>query len=148
MAEIDLSEPIDEQAVEKVIERLVLDGAIREDVAGSIGVGGVVGFFESDLGCEVLDPDNRVLREWQFSYAMGSSADKDDRVIVQGIIDMLVVRPEGLVVIDFKSASGFGKGTYEDQVRFYGRAAEGILKRQVVGKWLYYMGGAGAVEVD
>ena len=68
-----------------------------------------------------------------------------DTIIVQGIIDMLIQKPEGLLVIDFKtddvSAEQVSERAelYREQMVLYGRAAGAILKAEVLGKWLYFL---------
>jgi ATP-dependent exoDNAse (exonuclease V) beta subunit len=56
---------------------------------------------------------------------------KDGETIVQGVIDLLVREPEGLVVVDYKSDEGGAaeekKEAYGEQRRWYLRAVEEIL---------------------
>jgi len=72
---------------------------------------------------------------------------------VQGIIDMLVQTPAGLLVIDFKTDDVTAKETseraelYREQLELYGRAAEAILKAKIIGKWLYFLKPGCTVEV-
>jgi len=77
----------------------------------------------------------------------------DEIVVVQGIIDMLVKRPEGLVVIDFKTdrvtAEEISERAelYRRQLELYGRAAGAILKDKILGRWLYFLRPGCAVDV-
>jgi len=77
----------------------------------------------------------------------------DEVIIVQGIIDMLIKTPEGLLVIDFKTDDVAGEqiaersNLYQRQLELYGRAAEAILKLKVSGRWLYFLKPGCAVEV-
>jgi len=151
---LDLSAPVTAEAIEKTKERLLADGAITEAVAERINCGSIMGFFESELGRTVLDSRNSVWCEWPFTFALPAEQGcGDDTIIVQGIIDMLVRGPEGLLVIDFKtdniSAGEVGERAelYREQLELYGRAAEVILKEKVLGKWLYFLWPGCAVEV-
>ena len=78
---------------------------------------------------------------------------EDETVIVQGIIDVLIQTPRGLVVIDFKTdkvtAGEVNQRAelYRDQLEFYSRAASAILKSESVAKWLYFLTPARAIEV-
>ncbi|GAI92516.1 unnamed protein product, partial [marine sediment metagenome] len=73
----------------------------------------ILKFFDSDLGRMIFDTENTILREWPFTFALPASefpdssherrATSDEVIIVQGIIDMLVRTPQGLVIIDFKT---------------------------------------------
>ena len=69
----------------------------------------------------------------------------DETIVVQGIIDMLIKAPQGLVVIDFKtdniSASEVPRRAelYRPQLTLYARAASAILKSESIAKWLYFL---------
>ena len=139
--------------------RLLREGVITESAAGSIDVDSVVGFFESELGREVLKKENRVYREWPFSFAVRASeveagASEDEMIIVQGIVDMVVETGEGLLVVDFKTdnikedeASGRAE-VYRRQLELYGEAAEAILEGKLLGRWVYFLGPGCAVEIE
>jgi ATP-dependent helicase/nuclease subunit A len=77
----------------------------------------------------------------------------DETIIVQGIIDMLVQRPEGLLVIDFKTDNVTAKEVreraelYREQLELYGRAAGAILKSEILGRWLYFLKPGCKVEI-
>jgi ATP-dependent helicase/nuclease subunit A len=151
---LDLGAPVTAEAIEKTKERLLADGAITGAVAERINCGSIMGFFESELGCTVLDSRNSIWREWPFTFAVPAEQScGDETIIVQGIIDMLVRGPEGLLVIDFKtdniSAGEVGERAelYREQLELYGRAAEVILKEKVLGKWLYFLWPGCAAEV-
>jgi len=66
---------------------------------------------------------------------------------------MLVKRPDGLLVIDFKTdritaeeVSGRAE-LYRRQLELYSKAAESILKVKLLGKWLYFLTPACAFEI-
>ena len=68
-----------------------------------------------------------------------------DTIIIQGIIDMLIRTPQGLVIIDFKTDRvTAGQVTeraelYRRQLEYYSRAASAILKSESITKWLYFL---------
>jgi ATP-dependent helicase/nuclease subunit A len=160
---LDLSGAVTADVVNKTTEKLLSKGEISKAVAEQIDVDSIVRFFESEPGETVLKWPERVLREWPFTLgAPGSrlspverpaqagqiSQDErhDDTTIIQGIIDILVQTPTGLVVIDFKTdrinAGQVGERVqlYSKQIDLYGRAAETILKAKLRSKWLYFLG--------
>jgi ATP-dependent helicase/nuclease subunit A len=169
IARLDLGRPVNREAVEKVKEKLLADGAMSEAAAECINAESIVSFFESEPGRMVLDTNNVVWREWPFTFALPASfvardsslvvrVVENETVIVQGIIDMLVQTADGLVVIDFKTdnitaGSATGKEVseraelYREQLELYGRAAGAILKSKVLGKWLYFLTPGCAIEV-
>jgi len=74
-----------------------------------------------------------------------SNGASDETIIVQGIIDMLVQTPKGLLVIDFKTDRitidevSERAELYRRQLELYGRAAGAILKEKLLAKWLYFL---------
>jgi ATP-dependent helicase/nuclease subunit A len=165
MSKLDLAKPVTTQAVVQLIEKLVKDDAIIQEIASQINTEPIVKFFKSKLGQIVLDKKTVVLREWPFTFAVPASqwdesashqtrdGASDDFIIVQGIIDLLVKTPEGLVIIDFKtdclSADGASKraAIYRRQLDLYAQAASIILGQEVKSKWLCFLRPGCEVEV-
>jgi ATP-dependent helicase/nuclease subunit A len=77
----------------------------------------------------------------------------DENIIVQGIIDMLVRTPDGLLVIDFKTDRITAEEVseraklYRRQLELYGKAASAILKSKILAKWLYFLTPATEFEI-
>jgi ATP-dependent helicase/nuclease subunit A len=163
ISRLDLGRPVTEEVIEETKEKLLTDGAVTELVAEHINTDSIITFFEGELGRTALDTENKVWREWPFTFALpaselSTSSDErrvtsDEIVIVQGIIDMLIQTSQGLVVIDFKTDDVTAKEIaeraelYRGQLELYGRAAEAILKTKIIGKWLYFLKPGCAVEV-
>ncbi|GAG43837.1 unnamed protein product, partial [marine sediment metagenome] len=146
-------------------------------VAEHIDTKSIITFFESELGRIALGGENTVWREWPFTFALPAVArasspwstarpvpsevegmavplsTSDEMIIVQGIIDMLIQTPHGLVVIDFKTDNVTAEQvaerakSYRRQLELYGRAASAILKEKLLAKWLYFLTLGCAVEV-
>jgi ATP-dependent exoDNAse (exonuclease V) beta subunit len=89
-----------------------------------------------------------------------------ETIVVQGIIDMLIQTPQGLVVIDFKTDDiSAGEAPrraelYRPQLTLYARAASAILKSELVrqahhpeqsrgtiAKWLYFLTPGCAINI-
>jgi ATP-dependent helicase/nuclease subunit A len=168
ISQLDLGRPVTEEVIEKTKEKLLTDGAITEVVAEHINTDSIIAFFEGELGRAAFDAKNTIYREWLFTFALPASELSDTKdegrgtreegrgdelIVVQGIIDMVVQTPEGLLVIDFKTDDVTAKGAperaglYREQLEVYGRAAEAILKAKIIGKWLYFLKPGCAVEV-
>ncbi|MHC4259705.1 MAG: PD-(D/E)XK nuclease family protein, partial [Planctomycetota bacterium] len=140
---------------EKTKEKLLAEQAVSEAVAACINPESIMTFFQSELGKMALDSENKVFSEWPFTFSMpaaefGDSGHEkqvtsDELIVVQGIIDLLIQTPKGLVVIDFKTDSISGEEVasraelYRRQLELYGRAASAILKTKLLGKWLYFL---------
>ena len=80
-------------------------------------------------------------------------ATSDETIVVQGIIDMLVQTPQGLLIIDFKTDKiemaevAQRSELYRKQLELYGRAAAAILKEKLLAKWLYFLTPSVAFEI-
>ena len=76
-----------------------------------------------------------------------------DKIIVQGIIDMLARTPDGLIVIDFKTDAVSEDRIveraelYRRQLELYGEAASAILKSPIIAKWLHFLALGRSIEV-
>jgi len=229
IAALDLRRPVTADAIGTAIEKLAADGALSATVAAQIDGDSILTFFQGDLGRLALDAENRVHREWPFTFALpasewhnpsdarqtmndggqttggslkrsappesveglgmandasrftlqeirdmpGGSLKRSlgmvptegdtpsrntqyairDTIIVQGIIDMLIQTPQGLVVIDFKtdnispSQAPQRAELYRGQLDLYAKAASSILKTPTVGKSLYFLAPRRAVEI-
>ncbi|MHC4738376.1 MAG: helicase-exonuclease AddAB subunit AddA [Planctomycetota bacterium] len=154
IARLDLTRPVTKEAVEKTKEKLIVEAAIPEAAGEYIKAESIIAFFDSQLGRKALDKENKVRREWPFSFAVqADDVCSDEVVIVQGIIDMLIETTEGLAVIDFKTdnitaAEATGRTElYRKQLELYSRAAEAILKSKIAGKWLYFLTPGCTIEI-
>ena len=158
ISKIDLSKKIDIHTIEQCRDELIAQNQLSQVIANYINIESVANFFDSELGKIALDNKNNILREWPFTFAEEvqshkSQATSNDFLIVQGIIDMLVQTPEGLVIIDFKTDRVTTNQVneraelYRGQLELYGRAAESILKTKITSKWLYFLMPQVSVEV-
>ncbi len=140
------------------------EGAISAAIADLVDVRAIAGFFASSLGRMVLDPRNRVHREWPFTLAVPASEltgpdawpqgqDSDEFVIIQGVADLVILTAKGAVVADFKTDRPSGdlfearRELYTRQLLLYTRAVQTILGAPVVAKWIYYLANEQAVQV-
>jgi ATP-dependent helicase/nuclease subunit A len=163
ISQLDLTKPVTAASIRKTVERLLADGAMSEPVANRVDAESILAFFAGDLGKLALEKRNAVQREWPFTFALpasfvagdpslvarlmghGSRVTDDETIVVQGIIDMLIQTPKGLIVIDFKTDDVTTEQVpqrgeiYRRQLQLYGRAAEAILKRETLARWLYFL---------
>jgi ATP-dependent helicase/nuclease subunit A len=156
--QIDLSLPVDSQAVEATVSGLVETGQLTETLAATLDTGAIRSFFDSELGQLAQRAGSRVLREWPFTYGLDASTigtqSSDEIIVLQGIIDMIIPTDDGLVVVDFKTdrvaeaAINERVETYTPQIRSYATAAGDILKKPVIAAWLYFLTPQKSVNVD
>ena len=88
------------------LQRLVREGFIPQSDIDLIAPEKITSFFQTDIGKQVLSTKN-VLREFKFSVledAHKFQPDvKDEKVLVQGVVDCALVANDGIIVIDFKT---------------------------------------------
>jgi len=163
ISRLGLATGVTEQTINRTKEKLLADGIITEAVADCIDARPIIGFFESKLGGIVLDRNNVVRREWPFTFALPACESDntgheplpgcEELTVVQGIIDILVHTPEGLLIIDFKTdritadQAAARAETYRRQLQLYGRAASAILREKTAGAWLYFLTPGRAIEI-
>ncbi|MCD4831714.1 MAG: helicase-exonuclease AddAB subunit AddA [Anaerohalosphaeraceae bacterium] len=158
---MDISIRPDIESIEKTRLELVESGAILSDVAGEIDSALVEKFFASETGSMVCDSANKVHREWPFTVGIGAShifPDKkvadDEKIIVQGIIDMLIETSDGLVIVDFKTDRVSGNSAmqraenYKSQMSYYCRAASEILNQKISAAFLYFLRPSVSVDLS
>ncbi|MFA6186884.1 MAG: helicase-exonuclease AddAB subunit AddA [Phycisphaerae bacterium] len=157
MQNIDL----DRIDVERTIKQLLEKGCIDKQTAGKIDKSAIEKFFNSDIGLLLQDKNNIIMREWPFTYA-ASAADLypdagtigDEKIIVQGIIDMLIKTPNGLIVIDFKtdrinqSQLQQRAERYAPQLKWYCKAAGEILGQKNTTGRLYFLATGLAINIE
>jgi len=179
ISQLDLTVPVTEEAIEKTKDKLLADNAITASVISQIDTEAILAFFHSDLGQMVFDTQNTIFREWPFTFALPASfvarrsslvaratshesrGTDDEVIIVQGIIDMLIQTPQGLVIIDFKTDNVTSSQVnqraelYRRQLDLYSRAASTILgrrqaslKSESIAQWLYFLTPACAIKIN
>jgi ATP-dependent helicase/nuclease subunit A len=164
LSQIDLSEAITSESITRLINQLTAEGQIAQSLAQYIDIDSIIKFFKTDLGIIALDKNNKVFREWPFTFALPASQWSEsktqnavrttqDHIIVQGIIDLLVETPDGLVIVDFKTddvpadkLTGRAE-LYRGQLALYAQAGEAITGKKVCGKRLYFLKPGRIIEV-
>jgi len=146
-------------SIQATAEKLATEDKISPKVAEQIDCDSILKFFLSDLGKLVTEHKDNILREWPFTFASDAAQlgaiSPGETVIVQGIIDMIIKTPAGLVIIDFKTddvTAGFApqyadRRSYYPQMRHYATAASAILNQEIKGIWLYFLKPGIAINV-
>lgn len=159
MQHIPLDKKPENKDVEQLLNELVFKEILLPEQAEEISIEQIVEFFESPLG-ETMLTAHKVVREVPFTIGIPAKeiyADwhgGNERVLVQGIIDCLMVVEEGVILLDYKTDTIHGrfpggfeqaqpilKKRYETQLSFYERAVKEIWKKEVVEKYLYFFDG-------
>ncbi|OQC15764.1 MAG: ATP-dependent helicase/nuclease subunit A [Firmicutes bacterium ADurb.Bin080] len=153
LEKIDFSSTTDEE-IKNEIDRLYLEGipgegVKREEIDDSIIIRALNNKLFRDMkGKEILReqpfmmylPYNEVIEGGTFS---------EEKVIVQGVIDLMSVEGEEVTLVDYKysrSTPDAIKQRYFEQMRVYTLAIEKILKKTVLRKVIYLLSQDKVVE--
>ena len=107
----------------------------------------IAALFETELGQKLRSGKN-VLREFKFSILDdGENYDtglKDEKILLQGVVDCALLEQDGITVIDFKTdhvteeTLPLVAKRYQAQVDTYGEALSRIYRLPVKEKLLYF----------
>lgn len=150
-----------QQLMTELIQRELLTVEQQEVVNPQI----IVDFFQTDIG-QRLQLASVVQREVPFMMSFPAKEaypdwqDGEEEVLVQGVIDCLFEDDQGLVLLDYKTdaiTNRFQHGfegakpiladRYRTQLQLYTRAVEGILKKKVTNRYLFFFDGAHVLEM-
>ncbi len=152
METIGLTGPVDGQKIRGQLRKLCEQGLILPAAADMVRPQWITGFFEHEKTKELLTDAVEIFREWEFTFCPAGRG--PDSEIVQGIIDMLVVKKETLAVVDFKTdnvnreSAENRAALYREQLLLYAQAAEMILHKKAASRFLYFMRPGVWVQID
>lgn len=136
------------EVIQTQLEELFQNGLISEEQKKLVSLKGLLAFFESRVGKEVLlaSREKKLVKEQPFVMGIlpreaGIEMDSEDRILVQGIIDVFYETNDGLVLLDYKtdavkSAEELIK-RYKKQMELYKDAIERIYEKKVCNVYLY-----------
>lgn len=155
MQKLNLSRVNSISEIKAQIEEMVLDKSLTEQEASTIWFKKIYKFYTSDLGKRVLKAFNNnylVRREFPFfteisSLQLGENLEKeiyeDEKVRLQGIIDLFFQEGEEIVLVDYKT-DYVEEGNeeeiidrYRTQLTYYKEALEKVTGKKVKESYLY-----------
>lgn len=150
--------------------RLAAKGVLAAEQAAALDFEALAGFWQSKPGRDILGESGRVHREIPFTArftlkeladagiklaeAQGAAVPKGEFVVVQGAVDLAVILPREIWLLDFKtdhlepSAVPDKVRFYEPQIRLYALALERIYRRPVSKRWLHFLSLGRSVELS
>ena len=156
MQHIDLERDLAAEGVKAQLAEMVSKEIILPEHAEIVDVGGIVAFFQSDIGKRLCD-STKVRRELPFSLLLPAERfdaemiETGERVFIQGVIDVLFDEEDGLVLLDYKTDwvqdSSELVSRYTVQLNLYAEAIERIFKQPVKEKYLYVFSTKEAVRL-
>jgi len=160
---IDLSKVSQSNGCEEELNRLVAAGLVEKEQASLVDLRAVSAFWNSPLGKRILTHSSSIQREVPFTVRLDRTSDPEipllsripdgEFIIVQGVVDLTVILPNEIWILDFKtdkitSAEVEEKARqYTIQLRLYARALSQIYKRPVTNQWLHFLNPAKSVEI-
>lgn len=142
---------------------LVEQHLLSAEQAESLDITAIESFWKSTAGGEILSASNAVQREVSFTArftakdlreaGVNTTLPEAEFVIVQGTIDLAVIREDEIWIVDFKTDAiteaelAQSIATYAPQLRLYASAVSRIYKRAVTKRWLHFLGLARTVEI-
>jgi ATP-dependent helicase/nuclease subunit A len=147
-------------------ERLLRENVLTKEQAALLDYEGLAAFWQSTLGQKVLAKSEQIRRELPFTARFSlaelndllgkphESSSEDEFVVVQGIADLVVMLPDEIWLIDFKTDSispddlADKTSVYEPQIKLYANALARIYARPVSKSWLYFLSARQAVELS
>ena len=139
------------------ISRLVEEGYITREQGNAVNCSHILRFFQSELGQKIIYAKT-VYREFKFSILDDAGVYYTDageeKILLQGVVDCILVEDDGIVVLDFKSdalTSASVSDTarkYTMQVTAYARAIAKIFQQKVKRACLYFFRCDEFVDLD
>ena len=138
-------------------ERMREAGVLSREEIAALNFEALLSFWMSELGRRIRARPNYVQREMPFTarFAPTSLAQlhlsapaeslAGEFVVIQGYIDLAVVQPDQIWLLDFKTDEVTDQSLaekmekYASQLNLYGLALEQIFSRPVTQKWLYFL---------
>lgn len=132
-------------------------GRLNDSEARALDLDALVAFGQSELGDAVRREAACVRRELEFTARLSPAdlaalalpatpgLDADEFVVVQGVVDLAVIAPERIWILDFKTdavtaATMAEKArAYAPQLQLYALALKRLYQRPVTGAWLYFL---------
>ncbi|MGI5900180.1 MAG: UvrD-helicase domain-containing protein [Christensenellales bacterium] len=115
--------------ITRQLEEMLERGLISNSQAEAVRPDGLAAFFLSDIGQRALSA-RELLCEQPFNILIspgeaGVFSGSDDKILLQGIIDMCFLQDDEWIIIDFKSgwlSAQRAKESYSDQLKLYALA--------------------------
>ena len=161
---VNLDASLDAPGLRLQLAELVRQGVFTARQQSCLALDEVARFFAHDLGRALLAQRHSAQREWPFTLALPAAlaypdapltaAQRNETVLVRGIIDCWFESPAGVTILDFKTDRVTPPDcparaqAYRVQMLLYRRALQTILDKNVVCLALYFLAASQAVSVS
>ena len=151
---------VDRPSLEQYLKCCVDRGILTIKERESISLDAVLSFLQCDLGQRMRQAylENRLFREQQFVIGMpmkeiNTESDREDIVILQGIIDAYFIENNEIIILDYKTdrvKPGDEEKLikrYTTQLHYYAKTLERLLKLPVKQKYIYSFALNSSIEI-
>ena len=171
------------ETLKKELERIQNQGALSKNEAETIRMEDIADFWNSPVGKEVLQQAQFVQREWPFTVRFSMSelrqlgipltamdngrltidnaqagqpngiSEIDDFILVQGVVDLAVVLPDQIWLLDYKTDRVTEENIddkvndYRPQIALYCAALQKVIRRPVTRAWLQFLYARKTIEI-
>lgn len=163
MQHIPMKKPMNEREIAEYTESLVAKEILTTEEADIIDVQAIAGFFATSIAATMMGAE-KIYREVPFSLTLPASdvyarweSDTEEQVLIQGVIDCLIPKDDGWIMLDYKTDAISGEITdekkeklisrYKTQMELYRRAVQQIWREPVKETHLYFFAKQWAIQV-
>ncbi|WP_420805503.1 helicase-exonuclease AddAB subunit AddA [Liquorilactobacillus aquaticus] len=154
LQELPLTQSPTMSSLQELIASLTEQGILTQELADAVDKSKILLFFKSELGQRLLADPDHVKREVPFSLLLPAKRlftdieDKEQDVLVHGIIDGYIVSEGNIELFDYKTdylVQGDEQAKqkiierYKGQLNLYATALGNILRQKVAHKYLYLL---------
>jgi ATP-dependent helicase/nuclease subunit A len=154
---VKLEHAADEAALRQAVEQFVAAGVFSAAEGAALDVAALAEFWRGEVGSAIRARAACVRRELPFTARftpvelarhLGGGVIAglaDEFVVVQGVADLVVVQPQEIWLLDFKTDRVSGRALeeraakYRPQLSLYAAALAGIFQRPVTRRWLHFL---------
>jgi ATP-dependent helicase/nuclease subunit A len=163
---VNLALPCDEACLDGQRADLVKRGVFTKAEAALLDLKALAVFWQSDMGRAIRHESAWVRRELPFTARLDAEEAArilgvtsqpsltGEFVVIQGVVDLVVLHPAEIWLLDFKTDRVRGKElearveSYRPQLHLYALALERIYHRPVTHCWLHFLDAGRTMAVD
>ena len=152
--------------LKREVQRLRQELAMTDNELELLNIDALAVFWNSDLGKQIRASRHELHRELEFTarfsiQALASltgeplaSSLPQEFVVIQGVADLVVLKPSEIWLVDFKTDSikpdtlAARAKFYEPQMKLYATALAQIYRRPVAACWVYFLECSTAIAIS
>ncbi len=130
------------------LQQLSRQGHLSPEEASAVNIAAMERFFSRGIGLRIRQSE-KVLREFRFTLLVDAddplSPPRDESMLLQGVVDCLLIEPDGITLIDYKTdriSAGevpLRAQRYAMQLRAYAHSIERIFSLPVKSRVLHFL---------